>query len=210
MAMLARALTVALLSLPAEAKLGGRVDVRAIHDRVPRGGGVIGATGLAVFLLLAGFPPSLEGQAAPEMPVERGATLMAGLGNAMGWLGAQGEGYFEGDRLSAFLGAGYTPPIDPGDPSGPTFAVGLRGFTAGVKHRGFLEFSISQIFVETGFAPDQRRLYGPGIQVGYQFVSRGGFTLMASVGLGYAPGVRDAESGVGGLLGLGAGYTWRR
>ena len=33
---------------------------------------------------------------------------------------------------------------------------------------------------------------------------------MASVGLGYAPGVPEGESAVGGLVGLGLGYTWRR
>jgi hypothetical protein len=38
----------------------------------------------------------------------------------------------------------------------------------------------------------------------------GGFTFMASLGLGYAPGVPEGESEVGGIGGLGFGYTWRR
>lgn len=138
------------------------------------------------------------------------ATLTAGVGNAMGWFGVQAERYFAQERLSGFLGAGYTPSLDQGDPSGLTFAAGIRGFTAGVKHRAFLALSVSQIFIESGFTANPRRLYGPGLEVGYQFVSRGGFTLMASLGVGVAPGVPEGESEVGGLLGLGLGYTWRR
>jgi hypothetical protein len=162
----------------------------------------------AVVLLLLGSTPALAGQdtAAPR----RIATVTAGIGNTMGWLGLQGERYFAHERLSAFVGAGYTPSIDPGDPSGPTFALGVRGFTTGVKHRGFLALSVSQLFVETGFAENPSRLYGPGLEAGYQFASRGGFTVMAGLGLGYAPGVPEGESGVGSMIELGFGYTWRR
>lgn len=128
----------------------------------------------------------------------------------MGWIGLEAERYFARERLSAFLGAGYTPTLDPGDPSGPTFAAGVRGFTAGFKHRGFLALSISQIFVETALTEDPGRLYGPGLEAGYQFVSRGGFTFMASVGMGYAPGAPEEASEVGELIGIGFGYTWRR
>lgn len=128
----------------------------------------------------------------------------------MGWLWLQAERYFARERLSAFLGVGYTPSLDPGDPSGPTFAAGVRGFTAGFKHRGFLALSVCQIFVETPLNEDPHRLYGPGLVVGYQFASRGGFTFMASVGLGYAPAAPEEASEVGELLGIGLGYTWRR
>jgi hypothetical protein len=164
---------------------------------------------ILVLLLLAGsLPARLFGQEAPAP--QRIATVTAGLGNTMGWLGLQGERYFAHERLSAFLGLGYTPSIDPGDPSGPTFALGVRGFTTGVKHRGFLALCVSQIFVESGFSEDPGRLYGPGVEVGYQFASRGGFTLMAGVGLGYAPGVPEGESEIGSMIELGLGYTWRR
>ena len=43
-----------------------------------------------------------------------------------------------------------------------------------------------------------------------QFASRGGFTFMTSLGLGYASGVPEGENEIGGLLSLGFGYTWRR
>jgi hypothetical protein len=141
---------------------------------------------------------------------QRIATVTAGIGNTMGWLGVQGERYFAHERLSAFLGLGYTPSIDLGDPSGLTFALGVRGFTAGVKHRGYLALSVSQLFVENSDADDRSRLYGPGVEVGYQFASRGGFTVMLGVGAGYAPGMPEGQSAVGSMVELGFGYTWRR
>ena len=137
-------------------------------------------------------------------------TVTAGVGNAMGWYGAQGERYFGPDRLSAFVGAGYTISLDQYEPSGPTFAAGLRGYTAGFNHRGFLEASVSQIFTEANALEEGRRLYGPGLSAGYQYATRGGFTLMTSLGLGYAPGVDDGYTKVSPLVNLGFGYTWRR
>jgi hypothetical protein len=153
--------------------------------------------------------PGQESGAAPQIP-RRVATLTAGIGNVMGWFGLHGEGYFAQERLSGFVGLGYTPSVDPGDPSGLTFAVGLRAFTVGVKHRGFLALSVSQLAVESGFVENPRRFYGPGLEAGYQYAARGGFTLMASLGLGYAPGVPEGEREIGGVLALGLGYTWRR
>jgi hypothetical protein len=167
----------------------------------------------ALVLLSLGLPGALSGQAMADStraPL-RVATLTAGIGNAMGWFGLQGERYFSGDRLSAFLGVGYTPSVDPGDPSGVTFAAGFRGFTAGLKHRGLLEASVCQVLTVTSFVEESYRLYGPCLQAGYQFASRGGFTSMVSLGLGYALGdVPEGESGAAGLIGLGLGYTWRR
>ena len=157
-----------------------------------------------LFLLVPGSMP------AQDAPPLRTFTVTAGVGNSMGWFGAQGERYFGPDRLSAFVGAGYTPSLDQFEPSGPTFAAGLRGYTAGFKHRGFLEASVSQIFTESNAFEPGRRLYGPGLSAGYQYVSRGGFTLMTSLGLGYAPGVTEGNTKIGGLVNLGLGYTWRR
>jgi len=56
-------------------------------------------------LIMASYPAFLAG----EEPVStspsrvRVATLTVGTGNAMGWLGLQGERYFAAERLSAFL-----------------------------------------------------------------------------------------------------------
>ena len=152
-------------------------------------------------------PQAMRAQAPAPLRV---VTVSAGVGNAMGWFGAQGERYFRPGRVSAIVGAGWTPSLDQYEPSGPTFAAGLRGYTAGFKHRGFLEASVSQIFTEVDALEPGRRLYGPGLAAGYQYASRGGFTLMTSLGLGYAPGVDDGQSKVGALANVGLGYTWRR
>lgn len=98
-----------------------------------------------LFLISVGLPGTLRGQADSTQVPLRIATITAGIGNAMGWFGLQGERYFSGDRLSAFLGVGYTPAPDEIDPAGVTFAMGLRGFTPGIKHRGFLEASACQV-----------------------------------------------------------------
>src|ERR687898_117764 len=160
-------------------------------------------------LLLAPLSAAAQDSAATPRIPRRVATLTAGLGNVMGWFGLHGEGYFARERLSGFVGLGYTPSVDTGDPSGPTFAIGLRGFTAGIKHRGFLAFSLSQLAIESGSVENPRRFYGPGLEAGYHYVARGGFTFLASVGLGFAPGVPEGEKEVGEVLALGLGYTWR-
>jgi hypothetical protein len=62
--------------------------------------------------------------------------------------------------------------------------------------------------------PDGKRLYGPGLQAGYQYTARRGFTFMAPAGAGYAigkepvAGLKEVRS-LDGLAGLGLGYTWR-
>ena len=164
------------------------------------------ATWSAILIMLL-TPRSMPAQAAAPLRV---VTVTAGVGNAMGWYGAQGERYFGPDRLSAFVGAGYTFSTDQDEPSGPTFAAGLRGYTAGFKHRGFLEASVSQLFTQSNALDEGRRLYGPGLAAGYQYAARGGFTLMTSLGIGYAPGVEGGYTKVAALFNLGLGYTWRR
>jgi hypothetical protein len=167
---------------------------------------------LTVVVLLLSMPVVLSAQT-PGREASNPSRLVsvtAGTGNALGWLGLQGERYWSRGRVSTFLGIGYTPEIDPGDPSGPTFAAGVRGFTPGFKHRGFLELSVSQLALVYGPAEEPRRLYGPGLQAGYQFASAGGFTIMLSLGVGYAPGMPEGLSDVGGMGGLSLGYTWRR
>ena len=113
----------------------------------------------------------------------------------MGWFGAQAERYFTHGRLSAFGGLGYTPRVDAFDPEGVTLAAGVRGYTAGLKHRGFAEASLCQVGVLSD--PEHpSRFYGPCAQLGYQFASRGGFTLLLSLGVGYAVGaMARPESG---------------
>ena len=165
-----------------------------------------------VLLIATGLtsPPLGAAQIATPTPIPLPvATITGGIGNAMGWFGAQGESYFAHGRLSAFGGLGYTPRVDAFDPSGLTVAVGMRGYTGGRKNRGFAEVSGCQ--VATLSDPLQpRRFYGPCVQLGYQFASRGGFTFVLSTGVGYALGAAGLGTRAQALVGLGLGYTWRR
>lgn len=140
-------------------------------------------------------------------PSARLATVTAGVGNSMGWLGLQGERYLRNDRVSIFGGLGYTPELETGDASGVAVAAGVRGYTPGVRHRGFLELSVSQLEIGAACFDDCQRNYGPGIQVGYQYAALGGFTLTASAGVGRSFG---DNGGAVAILGFGLGYTWRR
>jgi hypothetical protein len=166
---------------------------------------------ILLVLLVGPLSAAAQDSLATTRNPRRVATLTAGVGNVMGWLGLHGEKYFARERLSGFVGLGYTPGIDPGYPSGPTFSVGIRGFTPGFSHRGFLALSVSQLAVQGGGLVDNPgRFYGPALEAGYQYASRGGFTFMASLGLGYAPGVPEGEKETGEVIALGFGYTWRR
>jgi hypothetical protein len=164
-----------------------------------------------MILALAVVPPAqAEAQAVAESTAPRSMTVTSGIGNSMGWLGLQAERYLQSERFSVFGGIGYLPKSDPGDTSGIAFAGGMRTFTSGARHRGFLEFSVSQLAYRLACFEQCHSYYGPGVQGGYQFVSRRGFTVLASLGVGYAPGIPDGETKVGELVGLGLGYTWRR
>jgi hypothetical protein len=166
---------------------------------------------LALALSLPAATVAQQSSAPPIQPAPRALTLTAGLGNAMGWFGAQAERYVRDERLGLFAGFGYVPAAQRGAASGPTIAAGVRTYTNGQKHRAFLEASISQIAVELSRCFDDcARAYGPGLQLGYQFVGSAGFSCLASAGVGYAPSIPDGISKVQPLLGLGLGYTWRR
>ena len=164
---------------------------------------------LLLVILLVSIPLPLAGQAADSLGARiRVATVTAGSGNSLAWFGVQGERYWH-DRYSGFIGLGYTPSLDD-YPSGPTFAAGVRGYAGGYRHRGFLELSVSQLVLFRDLGDGARRLYGPGLQAGYQLATRGGFTAMVSAGLGYAPTVPEGEDEFGWMGGLSLGYTWRR
>lgn len=148
-------------------------------------------------------------------PGEPVVTVTGGLGNSLGILGFQGERYLKRGRASAFVGLGYS--FDTGEsgmlPTGIAGAAGFRLYTPGLKHRAFLEASVSELAKCApyyGLEPvEGARSYGPGMQLGYQLVTRSGFTLAASAGAGYAPGV-DFGDKVFMTAGLAMGYTWRR
>jgi hypothetical protein len=166
-----------------------------------------------LWLVLVAFsvplPVSAQVSTRPPIPAPV-VTLTGGIGNPMGWFGFQAERYFADGRVSAFGGLGYTPSIQTYQPSGPTFAAGFRGYTPGRKHRGFAEAAACQVAVLSD-PFDPKQLYGPCLQLGYQFATRGGFTIVTSAGWGFSLGVpKDYGSANGLLLGLGFGYTWRK
>ena len=182
---------------------------------------------LLTSLPLLVLSPALHGQTSSAESERRRVTAVAGLGNDMGWLGVGAEFYFSGGRLSGFGGVGYTPEIDQGDPTGLTVAAGVRAYTLGIKHRGFVELSFSQLVIKGAtlalvrdpvgvvsfvVVEEGERHYGPGIQAGYQYVTAGGFTFLVSAGVGYALGIDESatSSSVQPLVNLGLGYTWRR
>ena len=166
---------------------------------------------LLMVLMAVAMPLPLGAQAPAAGPArQRVATITAGTGNALGWFGVQGERYWR-DRYSGFAGIGYTPALEDDYPSGVAFAAGARGYTGGYRHRAFLELSVSQLVLVRSFSGEERRrIYGPGLQGGYQWATAGGFTLMVSAGIGYAPSVPEGEDEVGPMGGLSFGYTWRR
>ena len=170
-------------------------------------------TVLAALFTLIALPAAAGAQKVSlPYPGQRLMTLTAGVGNAMGYFGVQGERYVLDERVSIYAGVGYTPREERGERPGPTFAAGLRSFTGGIRHRLFLEASASQVVTTTEGVGGGGRYYGPGLQAGYQYVARGGFTAMVSIGAGYALGVprtHDLDPWAK-QLGIGVGYTWRR
>jgi hypothetical protein len=120
--------------------------------------------------------------------------------------------YVAKERWSVFAGLGYAA-VDEADSSGVAFALGTRVFTLGTRHRWFAEASVSLVAI-AGYRADppipSEKLYGPGLQLGYQFVSRGGFTVLVSTGVGFALGAEPDVSKTAAMGGLGLGYTWRR
>ncbi len=167
-----------------------------------------------LFVLLA--LPSASWAAPPdehESAGTRSATLLAGVGHSLGWLGVQGEKHFHNDRLSVFAGVGLG--LQKERPaSGVALAGGMRAYGAGTQGRRFVELSVSKIgdWSSPQGAPTESRaqVYGPGLQVGYQRISRGGFTLVLSLGVGYAVTSRPINSHVQALVGIGLGFTWHR
>ena len=142
------------------------------------------------------------------------ASFLIGLGTATGWVGGQLEIYFADGRFSSFLGAGYTPALEDSPAVGLTGALGMRAFTGGRVHRGFLELSVSQIVVEEGLSvPGERTangLYGPGVQLGYQLLKPKGFTFLASAGVGVVVGGHPGHNRLQALATIALGKTWRR
>lgn len=90
------------------------------------------AVGALLVLPLEGTAQTSQESSESTAP-DRDYTVLAGVGNGLGWFGAQAEKYFASDRVSVFGGLGYTPG-DRLDNTGVTGAVGVRGYTDGDHH----------------------------------------------------------------------------
>lgn len=162
------------------------------------------------FLLLVPTPGWAWQTAPLDAPPAPTVSVVGGLGNTMAGLGGQVQAYLAGGRVGVFGGLGYMPEIESGDWSGMSVAGGVRGYTGARRHRGYLELSASPMQMLTGCFDSCERFYGIGMQAGYQLLTSGGFTFVASLGVGYTLGIEDGTSRVSPLGDLGIGYTWRR
>jgi len=85
-------------------------------------------------------------EAAPPSPGAPVATVLGGIGNALGGFGMQAEYYLGGGRFSVFGGMGYYSGGDDNNyPSGLAGAGGARVYAGGVRHRGFLELAVAPV-----------------------------------------------------------------
>ena len=176
---------------------------------------------LAASAIVAAQEPAPVKTPPPPLGV-RNVTALAGGGVATAGSGLQVEKYFKGDRLSVFAGVGYSYELEDEDKddedivsaSGGGVAAGLRVYTGGRIHRGFLEVAYSPLGYETafeGFPQDQLRLmYGPSVQAGWQMTRPGGFTLVLSAGVGHARATDNVEGFADAAAFLGLGKTWRQ
>jgi hypothetical protein len=132
-------------------------------------------------------------------------SVATGVGNAFGGIGVRGEVFVARTGISVLAGAGILPgtyylrsPV-----SG---AASVRYYIGQREHRLFFDASWSvlraydllMLGVPTVFE------YGPGLSLGYSFMSRTGLTISVGAGLGLAR--HDTIP----IAQLGIGWTWRR
>lgn len=130
---------------------------------------------------------------------------MAGAGHPFGGVGLQGEFLIANGRVGILGGAGILPgfhylrsPI--------TGAASLRYYFGRQEHRLFASASWSLLRVFDLLMPGVPEIYqyGPGVSLGYSFLSRVGFTVAVGAGLG-----RTSHETVP-IGQLGVGWTWRK
>ena len=125
------------------------------------------------------------------------------LGNDYGGVGLNFEYYWANTNASAFGGFGYSPDYNRQDfaEGDLIFIGGIRVFTKGVKHRGFLQLSIGPVQYHSAVVN-----YGPALSAGYHRTSRQGFTFVVDLGVGFDPNRDEAIA----ISSFGFGYTWRK
>ena len=174
---------------------------------------------LAVACALVPTVVTAQAPAEPTAP-SHSVTILAGGGNSLGWWGVQAERYLARGAFSAFVGVGRDGDLTHlSSNDNFAFAGGVRAYTSGTENRLFAELSVSQVVADVSIRATvdpsaypfvRTPRYGPGLQVGYQHISHGGFTLMLSAGYGYALGLRSTSDQRAGqpMAGFGIGYTF--
>lgn len=169
-------------------------------------------TASVVTLLLLLTASATVSAQSPSHREEPSLTVLAGVGTTMGWFGGQVSGVLPGTGVALFAGLGYTPGYSDGRPSGATFAVGARRYFSSRPHQGYVGLALAQlvtVWEESPFGERSDRLYGPALMGGYQYTAGSGFTVLAGLGVGYAPDFDDWDPPLVPALDLALGYTWR-
>lgn len=170
---------------------------------------------LSVAAALLALAPAVAAQEPSDGGAEPGSPrpaygVMGGGGNVLGWLGAAGEYYLVGGRVSALAGMGLHL-TDQEDGALPfAFGTALRGYLGSQRHRALVEVSFTLLAIEStamGFTTlESTQHYGPGISGGYRFTADSGLHVEASLGAGWSG--RNGRSAPVGTLAFG--HTWRR
>lgn len=178
----------------------------------------------AALLLCCLLPSTILAQASTDrQPGSSRVSTLVGMGNSFGGLGVLADIKAFGDGpISLILAAGATRPFfgDLGFPNPWTDesraslagAAGLRGSVGQGRHQGFLELALLPVDDDIVRISDSRQrlqmLYGLGLQLGYRARLRGGITLNAMAGAGYALNQDVVASRWKPLFGFGLGYAW--
>ena len=164
----------------------------------------------AVLMLMSGALAEAQDATLPtDLP--RRVGVLAGVGAAVGGVGAGVEAYVAKSRVSVFGGAGYIPSsVDTSVAGGG----GLRVFTGGRRHRGFAEAALLPVGTQMTFdghgVGQETVIYGPSFSLGYQYMSPRGVTFMVSAGAAHAVNELDKQNGIWQVATIAVGHTWPR
>ena len=155
----------------------------------------------ALLLLLPAMPGAAVCQRAAPL-----VSLTAGAGHPFAGIGLRGEVLIADGRLGILGGAGTLPGWQGHLRSPITGTASVRYYFGRQGHRFFANASWSLLSAADLELPGVPTVfeYGPGLSVGYSFLSKVGFTLMVGGGVG-----RTSHETVP-IGELGLGWTWRR
>ena len=157
------------------------------------------STTVLLVMIAALSPTALSQRGAPLV------SLTAGVGHPFGGFGLQGEILIADGRFGMIGGAGTLPGIHYLR-SPITGAAGFRYYFGRQEHRLFANasWSVLRAYDLLMLGVPTVYQYGPGISLGYSFLSKVGFTFMVGAGVG-----RTSHETIP-IGELGLGWTWRK